>query len=447
MPGMIPLMPCSASWPDNTDGAVQRQSRIDLYWTHVVDLPPWVLNASWALGNMFQRGAQFRMEYLFVVGVVQALFTTVFLATKPKRELSDLVLAAWMVFIGLPLVDILASRLWPDLCVPFLQSDLIYPLTYGPFMWLYVRAVTGEISRVAQRDLLHFLPFGVVSLVQMATGWAPPLPNPDHMVFDTSTRLVGAVNLALILSYSWAVARRLWQHRRNVNLHFSNLSNRITLKWLFWLVAGFSAVSLLLFLGSLLSVPAVLYVHLPAKIAILFGLSFYGLRQNQVFDYRQVSSAQDGPEPQDIPQMSEPKGQSKQSELQGCSEDSKKRYSRSGLTQERAERIHDKLDAYMKTARPYLSADLTIADLAKQMSVPRHHLTEVISTRHEKSFYIFVNEYRIAAIKQAMESPENAKATLLDLAYASGFNSKSPFNAAFKQLTGMTPSQYRRQLK
>ena len=134
-------------------------------------------------------------------------------------------------------------------------------------------------------------------------------------------------------------------------------------------------------------------------------------------------------------------------EPQGGPEDSKKRYSRSGLTEERAERILTRLEAYMKTARPYLSADLTITDLAKQMSVPRHHLTEVISTRHEKSFYIFVNEYRIAAIKLAMESPENANATLLELAYASGFNSKSPFNAAFKQLTGMTPSQYRRQLK
>ena len=236
------------------------------------------------LRNMCQKAARFRMEYLFVAGVVQALFTTVFLASKPKRALSDLVLAAWMIFIALPMIDILAMRLWPDMHVPILQSNLIYPLTYGPFMWLYVRAVTGAISRVSQQDLLHFLPFALVSLVQIVTGLAPPLPNPDHMVFDTSTRLVGAVNLVVILSYSWAVAQRLWQHGLKVNQHFSNLPNRVTLKWLFWLIAGFSIVSLLLFLGSLLSLPAVLHVHLPAKIAILFGLSFYGLRQNQVFD-------------------------------------------------------------------------------------------------------------------------------------------------------------------
>lgn len=57
------------------------------------------------LRNMCQKAARFRMEYLFVAGVVQALFTTVFLASKLKRALSDLVLAAWMIFIALPMIE------------------------------------------------------------------------------------------------------------------------------------------------------------------------------------------------------------------------------------------------------------------------------------------------------------------------------------------------------
>jgi AraC-like DNA-binding protein len=35
--------------------------------------------------------------------------------------------------------------------------------------------------------------------------------------------------------------------------------------------------------------------------------------------------------------------------------------------------------------------------------------------------------------------------TILDLAYACGFTSKSTFNAAFKRQVGDTPSNYRRQ--
>jgi AraC-like DNA-binding protein len=33
--------------------------------------------------------------------------------------------------------------------------------------------------------------------------------------------------------------------------------------------------------------------------------------------------------------------------------------------------------------------------------------------------------------------------TILDVAYASGFNSKSTFNAAFKKIAGQTPGRFR----
>ncbi len=385
------------------------------------------------------------MEYLLLVGIVQAIFTTVFLVSKRERALSDKILAVWMVFIALPLIGGAVIRLWPEIHFPILRSDLIYPLTYGPFMWLYVRALTGEVSGFAQRELVHFLPFVAVSLFQLSTGWAPVPPNPEMGSFDTATRIVGAINLASMLSYSAVVALRLRQHGKEVVRHFSNLSNRVTLAWLCWLTAGISTVFLLLFLASVLSLPDLLRIHLPAQIIIILALSFFGLRQVQVFDRRQEfpmdRADQDRSLIEGVPRQVFPE----LSEIQ-TPEEVKERYSRSGLTEERAEKISRKLDAYMETERPYLSPDLTIAELGKRMGVSRHHLTEVISTRHKKNFYVFVNEYRIEAVKQAMQDPKNSDMTLLDLAYAVGFNSKAPFNAAFKRLTGMVPSQYRNQL-
>ncbi len=399
------------------------------------------------------------MENLLFVGVAQAIFTTVFLASRRSCPFSDRILAVWMVFIALPMIGGTAILLWPDVSLPILSADLIYPLTYGPFMWLYVRTLTGGGDRLTHRDLLHFLPFFLISMVQLVTGWAPPPPNPEFSNFDTSTRFIGALNLVSMLSYSGAVARRLRQHGKEVVQHFSSLSNRVTLTWLYWLTAGFSAVSLLLFLASVLSLPDLLRIHLPAQLVIIMALSFFGLRQVQIFDHQQGFGGQ-GFGGQDFNgqglagqgKITHPNTElSQQGRFEHPNQppkpdDTKIPYSRSGLTNERAAQISEKLDAFMTTERPYLSADLTIANLAKQMAVPRHHLTEVINTRHHKSFYQFVNEYRIEAVKQAMHSPENGDQTLLDLAYAHGFNSKSPFNAAFKQLTGMTPSQYRRQL-
>lgn len=385
------------------------------------------------------------MEYFLFIGIVQALFTSVVLLSKRESALNDHILAVWMIFIALPMIAGAAIQMWPDLHIPILRSDLIYPLTYGPFMWLYVRAVTGEISALSRRNMVHFIPFVAISLFQFVTDWAPTPPNPEIAQFDHATRIIGGINLIIMLAYSVAVFIRLQRHGKDVIQHFSNLSNRITLLWLYWLTAAISVVSLLLYVASLLSLPDLLVFHLPAQVAIILTLSFFGLRQTQVFDYGKLpenerteqeranaerQSAQASPQPADC-QLSH---QDKQS------------YSRSGLSDERAERIYRRLDGFMKKERPYLSADLTIADLAERLSVSRHHLTEVINTRHNKNFYAFINEYRIDAVKKAMQSPPESDMSLLDLAYAYGFNSKSPFNTAFKRCTGMTPSQYREQL-
>lgn len=385
------------------------------------------------------------MEYLLFIGIVQALFTTGVLVSKQECALNDKILAVWMVFIALPMIGGAAIQMWPDVQIPILRSDLIYPLTYGPFMWLYVGALTGQIIKLTRRDLLHFVPFVAVGLFQFLTGWAPAPPNPNVASFDAATRVVGAVNLIIMLSYFTAVVHRLGLHAKEVVQHFSDLPNRVTLHWLYWLVGAIFAVYLLLFLASFLSLPALLQVHLPAQIAIILMLSFFGLRQTQVFDgdreptITKAEGNRGALENQTAQVLTKPTNSQSRQQV-------KEHYSRSGLSKERADRIYEKLGAYMESQRPYLSAELTIADLAERMSVSRHHLTEVISTRHNKNFYVFVNEFRIEAVKQAMQTPGKSDMTLLDLAYAYGFNSKSPFNAAFKRQTGMTPSQYREHL-
>lgn len=370
------------------------------------------------------------MEHLLIVGSVQAFFTAFFLMTKRPRALNDTVLAVWMIFIALPLIAGATAQAWPDKYIPILRADLIYPLTYGPFMWLYVGVLTGDITQITRRQLVHFLPFAIVSLAQLVTGWAPAPPNPEIATFGTSIRVVGAVNLAVLLAYTAAVFWRLARHDREVLEHFSDLPNHVTLGWLRWMTAGMTGVFLLLFLAAFLSMPSLLGAHLAALVASIMMLSFFGLQQGQVFN----TSVQ----PDDI----SPSDEAPQSSTTSTS---KPRYDRSGLTADRADAIAARLEKFMRERQPYLDPDLTIETLAKRTAVPRHHLTEVISVQHQKNFYFFINEFRIQAVKQALKDPARSGETLLEIAYASGFNSKSPFNTAFKQLTGLTPSQYRRQ--
>lgn len=376
------------------------------------------------------------MEHLLFVGSVHALFTALFLLTKRARSLNDTILAVWMVFIALPLISGAAVETRPDVHIPVLRADLIYPLTYGPFMWLYVRSLTGDVVRITPRHLAHFLPFVAVSFIQLATGWAPPPPNPEMITFSTAIRIIGTVNLTLLLAYTVAVFMRLRRHDRLIAEHFSNLPSYVTLSWLRRMTVAITAVFLVLFLAAALSLPVLMELHLYALVASVLGLSFFGLRQGRVLINAEASDDS----------VNEPIMVSGEEPETPQPASTNPRYDRSGLTLERADAIAGKLDAFMQNERPYLDADLTIEALSKRMAVPRHHLTEVISKRHQKNFYLFVNEYRIQAVQQAMKSPSQQDRTLLDIAYSCGFNSKSPFNTAFKALTGMTPSQYRRRL-
>jgi AraC-like DNA-binding protein len=365
------------------------------------------------------------MEYLLVIGSVHALFTATFLGTKRHRTLNDKFLAVWMVFLAMPLIAGASVQLWPTVHIPFLRADLIYPLTYGPFLWLYVGALTGTIEKISARHLVHFAPFAALSIFQLLSGWAPAPPNPNSGSFNTVIRVIGGVSFVVLATYATAVLGKLRGHDEKVLAHFSNLPDYVTLGWVRWMTVGMSGVFLLLFVAAVLSKPELMLVHLISLIVAIVVLSFFGLQQGPVF-----STPDENVQPPDASER----------------EKAGPRYDRSGLNADRADIITKRLDKLMASERPYLNADLTITLLAQRMAVPRHHLTEVINARQQKNFFQFINDYRIQAVKQALADPENAQQTLLDIAYASGFNSKSSFNTSFKQLTGQTPSQYRRQL-
>jgi len=63
-----------------------------------------------------------------------------------------------------------------------------------------------------------------------------------------------------------------------------------------------------------------------------------------------------------------------------------------------------------------------------------------------KNFYTLVNDYRIDEVKRRLVDPQYKNLTILAIAYDSGFNAKSSFNTIFKEKTGVTPSEYLRQV-
>lgn len=100
---------------------------------------------------------------------------------------------------------------------------------------------------------------------------------------------------------------------------------------------------------------------------------------------------------------------------------------------------------FMTEKKLYLNPDLKLHDLAIQLEVAPHLLSEKINQELNMNFYDFVNHFRIEEFKHRALAPENSHLTLLALAYDVGFNSKASFNRIFKKNTGLTPSQFLKQ--
>ncbi len=123
-------------------------------------------------------------------------------------------------------------------------------------------------------------------------------------------------------------------------------------------------------------------------------------------------------------------------------ENNNPKYEKSTLSDKQKEEILTGIVDLMDLKRPYLSSDFTIDDMAGILNTSRHNISEVINQKLDKNFNSFVNEYRIYHIIKEMSKGKHKNMTILGLALDAGFNSKSTFNAFFKKIIGMIPSEY-----
>ena len=104
-----------------------------------------------------------------------------------------------------------------------------------------------------------------------------------------------------------------------------------------------------------------------------------------------------------------------------------------------------RLEAVMGAGEVWRREGLTIGALAEEVGVPEHRLRRLINDNlGHRNFAAFVNTYRIAAAKQRLADPATARTPVSAVAFDLGFASLGPFNRAFKEATGQTPSEWRK---
>jgi AraC-like DNA-binding protein len=85
---------------------------------------------------------------------------------------------------------------------------------------------------------------------------------------------------------------------------------------------------------------------------------------------------------------------------------------------------------------------LTLSQLSESIGLKTRDISRAINLSQKKSFNGYINDLRVDYVCRIIKAGKPD--TLTALAFDAGFSSKAVFNKSFKQVTGQTPSQFRK---
>ena len=396
---------------------------------------------------------------LFLLGSLNSLFLGLLLVNPKQEEKGkanrylSVILFSWSFgFFYTWMIETGMYRSYPHL----LLVGAPFTFLTGPCLYLYMEALLGrkgreeETSPLWKKHLLHFAPFylNTVALfplyLQSGTEklrYWEELRGKDPLF--TGMQVLQLLHLGVYLTVLFF---RLRQYRKNLGQIESSLEG-ITLDWFRNLILlGFLGlgVYVVVFTVFRVRIGETMFVNRFTDLAVLVILHVLGYEAltqpaitHGVWEFPKGEPEREG--------VSEDHGAEPRSTIPADSRGDGGAYARSSLSLEQGKGIARKAVEHLKTTSAYLDEHYSLRDLAMELSVPVHHLSQAINQHLQMNFFELVNRERVRYAKELLDRRGNS--TFLDIAFASGFRSKSTFNALFKRYLGCTPTEYRRRLK
>ncbi|TJY36168.1 AraC family transcriptional regulator [Pontimicrobium aquaticum] len=117
------------------------------------------------------------------------------------------------------------------------------------------------------------------------------------------------------------------------------------------------------------------------------------------------------------------------------------KYAFKKIESEEAVLIIEALENVMQQKELYKNTNTKLNNIAKELHISAHKLSQILNDNLGKSFAQYINEYRVEEAKKLIA--KNSKYTLEVIGYEAGFSSRSTFYATFKKITGITPAAFR----
>lgn len=384
---------------------------------------------------------------LYLAGIIITFFLAALLTGKKNKTAADKILIAWLCAMAFHLLLFYLFITGEIYNYPILLGiPLPYPLIHGPFLFLYTAALTRQQSKNKITWVFHFLPVIILSLLllpffRLTTAEKIAVYRNKGAGYED---LMNIFFIAIVISgiaYVTASLVLLHRYRKSIENEFSN-TDKINLGWLRYLVHGIAFIWIVVILGDdpMVFGTVVLFV---------FFLGYFGIRQVGIFSSSTpqnnklpVSTSGNTPNESITLTYNEELPDREGNQTGTSTMTPKIKYEKSGLDEEKADRIYQQLVGCMSTQKLFTDSELTLGGLAKTLEVHPNHLSQVVNSYERKNFYDYINSQRVEEFKKLAPQPANRNYTLLSLAYECGFNSKTSFNRNFKKATGVSPTEW-----
>lgn len=411
--------------------------------------------------------------YLFISTIGLSLSILIFFFNKGYKS-ANFYLACFFFFISLYVLTnftILYSKstFWVSIFITTIPS---FFFLIGPLSYFYVRSIVRDNPKLSRTDYLHFALFLIAFLGTMPilfSSWAYKQEVANILISNNWSIKKLRINIFLppivnqsirplhwlfYLFCNWQLFQK--KYLQPIETEKFNHQYKLIKRWLFIFCAIFTFLTILLFfitISNMVYRDKNTFVEQTYYVLVTIGISYialnislllfphilYGLPIEIIkLSSNTIENGINTTRPTIVTNLAT-------NEQVDIENDDKGKYTQL-FSAAYIDDIANRLIAWEGEMK-YTNPDCSLISLSLETKIPFHHLSYYFNTHLNYKFIDWRNKLRIENTCKDMQNGKCDSLTIESIALHSGFAAQSTFIRAFKIVTGVTPSDYLKQIE
>lgn len=349
------------------------------------------------------------IQLMTAFGALNGVLGAVVLWRLPQRKKANIFLAIMLLVLGV--LSLGSFMNYSGFFFRFPKTQKLYApffFAFGPLLYFYSVSLTGVPEKWKSSRLLHFIPVAAHFLYNIPFYLKSDAEKRELFQegFLLDARIIRYLVFIQFTIYAWFVLRRIRIGYLLAKDQISSLQ-RVRFKWI-GAIALVHATVILVSLIPHMSESFLSPVFWCWEACMVILLFYKGMTQPELIlvESERIAALADKHEVIQKTWM-------------------------------------EMIDSRMMKHCLYRDPDLTLEKLARNCRLRPEQCSQAINRQKYMNFFQYVNGFRVEEVKKRLDI-ESSNRSILKIALDAGFNSKSTFNAIFKSMVGMTPSEYKK---